>query len=56
MKFSELKRLSFCNSPELPYTIKIWDKKTETWVYKEWTGIGWIDCDSSDDAVEITDD
>lgn len=47
IKFSELKRLSFCNSPKLPkqveYVGKIKGKPARR--VMEWIGIGWIDID-----------
>jgi hypothetical protein len=35
--FSELRRLSFCNSSKLP------QKVVHDGILKEWVGIGWID-------------
>ena len=37
IKFAELKRLSFCNSPRLPKAIAVGGMR------REWVGIGWID-------------
>lgn len=47
IKFSELKRLSFCNSDKLPSYIKVTGKVRgkQVTVYKWWTGIGWVDVD-----------
>lgn len=62
IKFSELKRLSFCNSPKLPKVIEIVGKikgKTVR-VFKEWVGIGWIELDPErheiKDPVLVVDD
>jgi len=54
MTFDELKRLSFCDSPKLPQKIKIYDCRTNEWVFRQWVGIGWVDCDADESAVEIT--
>lgn len=35
--FSELKRLSFCNSKKLPKTVNMFGKR---W---HWVGVGWVD-------------
>lgn len=44
IKFSELKRLSFCNSKKLPPRVWIGDQ------LKWWVGFGWVDLDP-DEAV-----
>ncbi len=44
IKFSELKRLSFCNSSKLPQKIIV-DGQV-----KEWVGIGWLDIDDKPSA------
>ena len=54
IKFSALKRMSVTNSKDLPGKIKF--QVDEKWYYKEWVGIGWIDIDQCDDAVEVVDD
>lgn len=45
IKFSELKRLSVCNSPKLPRQIEIVGKVNgkRVRVVQQWVGIGWID-------------
>jgi len=45
IKFSELKRLSFCNSPKLPEQIEVVGKVKGKTVrrFMWWTGIGWVD-------------
>lgn len=45
IKFSELKRLSFCNSPKLPKQIEIVGKVKGKTVRRAmwWSGIGWVD-------------
>lgn len=57
IKFSELKRLSVCNSQKLPKQIEIIEERevrtkgSRRWRtekishFKEWVGIGWIDID-----------
>lgn len=59
MKFSELKRLSLCNSSKCPSYIEIIEErevrpkgkkrwKTEKLShFKWWSGIGWVDVDKS---------
>lgn len=54
--FSELKRLQFCNSTDLPQRIKIRDNNEDGFTYKEWVGIGWIEIDKCSDAVEVRGD
>lgn len=54
MKFSKLKRLSFYNSKDLPQKIKF--RINNKWYYKMWTGIGWVEINPVNDAVEIVDD
>lgn len=55
--FSELKRLSFCNSAKLPKQIEVVEERQvrpkgkRRWStekvshFKEWVGIGWIELD-----------
>ena len=42
IKFSELERLSFCNSKKLPQVVAALGRKME------WVGIGWIDTGEAD--------
>ena len=51
MTWEELRTLSFCNSKDLPQIIKIRDG--DKMIFKRWVGIGWIDTDPTDEAVEV---
>lgn len=46
IKFSELKRLSFCNSKDLPKKIIV------DGIVREWMGIGWLDTEKPPTADE----
>jgi hypothetical protein len=51
IKFSELKRLSFCNSKKLPQVVNIEGHRMR------WVGIGWVDeGELEGDEVEVVDD
>lgn len=60
--WSDLKRLEFANSPDLPKQVTFEISKKKKFgvevcvrVYKEWVGIGWIDINPTDEAVEVID-
>ncbi len=54
LKFSEIKRLSFINSKEMPSYIKFTiDGKI---YYYEWMGWGFTECEPTSRAVEVMDD
>ena len=54
MNILKLQRLQFCNSKKLPQRIKYRKKGKGPMLYREWTGIGWIEDDINDEAIEIT--
>ena len=54
LPFSEWKRMTFTNSKDLPRVVFV-TQPDGTRLYMEYVGLGWIEVDPVDDAVEIVD-
>lgn len=53
--FSELKRLSFCNSPKLPKQVEFSGKVKGKTVRRVmwWTGIGWVEVNANEEKDPV---